>query len=340
MYKEPSENLEEVLRMKKTMFLIATLVLVVVGLLLSGASAKVYKIGVTQIITHPAIDSCRKGFTDQMKAEGFVEGQNVQYDFRNPEGDMSLVASIAKKFVTDQVDLIFTISTPSTQACVAATKSTDIPVIFGAMTDPVAAKVVDSWEKPGGNCTGMSDWTDIRPQLELIKEILPKIMKIGTVYNSGESNSLVQVAELKKAIGDFGIANVVEATAATTADVHAATMSLAGKVEAIWIPTDNTVVSSLGSVVKVCEEKKIPLFAVDTSSVEKGCISAIGFSYYELGREAGKITARVLKGAKPSDIPVGRPKLTDIIVNSAAAKRMGVTIPDGVMKKASKIVEE
>jgi putative ABC transport system substrate-binding protein len=324
--------------MKKTGMLAIVLILVLVGMFASGALAKVYKIGITQIISHPALDNCRKGFMDQMKAEGFEGGKDIQYDFSNAEGDMSMVASIARKFVSAKVDLIYTMSTPSSQACVAAAKDTSIPVIFGAVTDPVAAKLIDSWDKPGGNCTGVSDWTEINPQLQVMKEILPNLKRIGVVYNAGEKNSVVQVDDLKKAISRFGISDVVEATAATTADVQAAAMSLAGKVDAIWIPTDNTATSAQDSIIKVCEEKKIPFFVADVTSVEKGAIAAPGFSYYEIGKEAAKITARVLKGAKPADIPALKPKYTDLYVNPSEAKRMGVTIPESVLKKATKVV--
>ena len=324
----------------KKKILITLSALLITGLFLTPAFAKDYKIGVTQIITHPALDACRKGFYDQLAKEGFVEGKNVTYDYRNPEGDMSLVASIAKKFATEKKDLIYTISTPSTQACVAATKGTNIPVIFGGMTDPVSAKVVNSWGKPGGNCTGASDWIDIDPQLKLIKEISPSVKKIGTVYNSGETNSVVQIQELKKAAPKFGITEIIEGTAATTADIYAAANSLAGRVDAIWICTDSTVVSSFGSVVKVSEQNKIPLFGSDVSMAEMGAIATVGFSYYDLGVEAGKIAVRVLKGENPAEIPVVRANLTDLYVNIGAAKRMGVTIPKSVLNRATKTIEE
>jgi putative ABC transport system substrate-binding protein len=325
--------------MKKGLF-VAVLALVLVSVLVSNGFAKVLKIGVTQIISHPAIDACRQGFYDQMKEEGFIEGKDVAYDFRNPEGDMTLVASIAKKFVAEKVDLIYSISTPSTQACVAAAEGTSIPIIFGAMTDPVAAKVVASWDKPGGNCTGASDWAEADPQLEIIKEMMPGVKVIGTVYNAGETNSVVQVREFKNAAPKFGVQKVIEATAATTADVYAAANSLGGRVECLWIGTDSTAVSSIGSIVKVCEENKIMLYSTDKSQVPKGAVVSLGLSYYELGRESGKMVAEVLRGVKPADMPVLKAPLTDLWVNTAAAKRMGVTVPESIMKRATKIFEE
>jgi len=325
--------------MKKGLF-VAVLALVLVSVLVSNGFAKVLKIGVTQIISHPAIDACRQGFYDQMKEEGFIEGKDVAYDFRNPEGDMTLVASIAKKFVAEKVDLIYSISTPSTQACVAAAEGTSIPIIFGAMTDPVAAKVVASWDKPGGNCTGASDWAEADPQLEIIKEMMPGVKVIGTVYNAGETNSVVQVREFKNAAPKFGVQKVIEATAATTADVYAAANSLGGRVECMWIGTDSTAVSSIGSIVKVCEENKIMLYSTDKSQIPKGAVVSLGLSYYELGRESGKMVAEVLRGVKPADMPVLKAPLTDLWVNTAAAKRMGVTVPESILKRATKIFEE
>jgi len=222
---------------------------------------------------------------------------------------------------------------------VAAAKGTNIPIIFGAMTDPVAGKVVESWDKPGGNCTGASDWVEIGPQLKLFKEVSPGFKKLGTIYNAGEANSVVQINELKKAAPAFGITKIVEATAATTADVYAAANSLVGRVDAIWICTDSTVVSSLGSVVKICEKNKIPLFGAEEGTVTKGSICAVGFSYYKLGETAGKIAARVLKGENPAIIPVAKAPLTDLFVNLGAAKRMGVTIPKAVLDRATKTLK-
>jgi putative ABC transport system substrate-binding protein len=309
--------------------------------LMSGcapAKEKVYKIGITQIVTHPALDLARKGFIEQMTKEGFIEGVNVTYDYRTPEGDMTVAASIAQKFVVDKVDMIFTISTPSTQTCAKATEGTGIPVVFGALTDPVAAGVVKSWEKPGGNVTGISDWADVGQQVKLGMDIYPA-KRLGTVYNAGEVNSVVQINELKKVAPGLGIEKIVEATAATTADVYAAAMSLVGRVDAIWEPSDNTVASAIDAVVKVCEENKIPLFGSDISMAKAGAISGLGLDYHLNGIEAGKLAARILKGEDPANIPVGKMPMTIVYLSPKAAERMGVTIPPEILKKATEIGE-
>ena len=304
------------------------------------SESKVYKIGITQIVTHPALDANRQGFIDQMAKEGFIEGQNVSYDISNAEGDMSVAASIAQKFASDKVDLILAIATPTSQACAKAVEGTDIPVVFGSVTDPVDAALVASWDKPGGNITGVSDWADVATQVQLILDICPNVKTLGTIYSAGESNSLVQIEELKKAAPGLGIENIVEATAATSADVMTAAQSLVGRVDAIWVPTDNTVISAFESVVKVGEDNQIPLFAADTATVERGAIGTPGLDYYVLGTECGKIGARILNGESPANILVKKCPMTDLYLNPSAAERLGVTIPQSVLDKATEIVGE
>ena len=298
-----------------------------------------YKIGITQIVTHPALDRCHDGFIAQMAEEGFVEGENVEYILRNAEGDMSTAASIAEYFVAEKVDLIFSIATPTTQACVAAVEGTDIPVVFAAVTDPVAAGLVESWEKPGGNVTGASDWADVGLQVKLGMDIYPA-KKLGVVYNAGEVNSVVQIDELKKVALRLGIEEIVEATAASTADVLAAATSLAGRgVDAIWEPSDNTVAAAIEAVVKVCEENKIPLFASDIDMAKGGAISGLGLDYSVNGAEAGKLAARVLRGEDPANIPVGMTPMTIVYLSPVAAERMGVTIPPEILATATELGE-
>jgi putative ABC transport system substrate-binding protein len=326
---------------KRLLFMALALVVLPLSIALFQGEAnggpKIYKIGITQIITHPALDTCRKGFIEQMAKDGFTEGVNVKYDFRNAEGDMTLAASIAKKFVSEKVDLIFSIATPTTQACAKAVKGTSIPVVFGALTDPVSAGVVASWERPGGNVTGCSDWADVGAQVKLGKDICPRIKKLGVVYNAGEVNSVVQVKELKKAAPGLGIEEIIEATAATTADVYAAAMSLVGRVDAIWEPSDNMVAASMESIVKVCEGNKIPLFGSDINMAKKGAISGAGLDYYVNGAEAGKLGARILKGENPAEIPVSKNPMPIVYLSLPAAKRMGATIPQKILDTATEI---
>jgi putative ABC transport system substrate-binding protein len=296
-------------------------------------------IGITQIVTHPALDTCREGFIDQMADEGYVEGENVEYILRNAEGDMTLAATIADSFVSEDVDLIFSIATPTSQACVGAVEGTDIPVIFAAVTDPVAAELVESWEEPGGQVTGASDWADVEAQVQLGMDIY-QADSLGVIYNAGEVNSVVQVDELKAAKESLGITEIVEATAASTADVSAAAESLVGSVDAIWEPSDNTVAAAIDSVVAVCEENDIPLFCSDVGMARAGAISGLGLDYYVNGQTAGKLAARVLEGEDPGSIPVATTPMTIVYLCPAAAERMGVTIPQAVLDTATEVCEE
>jgi putative ABC transport system substrate-binding protein len=295
-------------------------------------------IGITQIVTHPALDANRQGFINQMTFEGFAEGNDFVYDVRNPEGNMSLAATIAQQFVAENVKLILAIATPSAQTCVQAAEGTNIPIVFGSVTDPVAAGLIDSWDNPGGQVTGVSDMANVTTEIQIILDIVPNVKNLGIVYNAGEVNSVMQVDDLKSVAPSLGITSVVVATAATTADVMAAAQSLVGRVDAIWVPTDNTVVAAFEAVVKVCEDNQIPLFAADTATVERGAIGAPGINYYELGKECGQVAARILRGENPADIPVATVKMTELWLNPSAAQTMGVTIPQSVLDRATHIV--
>jgi len=297
-----------------------------------------YKIGITQIVTHPALDSAREGFIKVLAGEGFVEGENVEYILRNAEGDMSIAASIAEYFVAEKVDLILSIATPTSQAVVGAVEGTDIPVVFNSVTEPQAAGLVASWDKPGGNVTGVSDMAPVEPQIELIMAISPNTKKLGVIYNAGEVNSVVQIQMLNDIAGKFGL-TVVEATAASTADVLAAAQSLVGRVDTIWVPADNTAVAAFESIVKVGEENGLPVFAADVATVERGAIGCYGLNYTVVGEESGKIAVRILRGEKPADIPVQMVPLDELYFNRAAAQRMGVTIPQALLDKATEIIE-
>ena len=325
---------------KFTFTLMAVCMLLFSVFITSCSQGEIYKIGIAQFVTAPSLDACRQGFIDQMAEEGFIDGENVSYDYLNAEKDMSVVSTIAQKFVSEPVDLIFAITTPSSQACSAAAEGTEIPIVFGCVTDPLAAGIIESWQQPGGNTSGVSDWTEIAPQLELIMEICPDVKKLGTIYNSGEINSVVQVDELRQAAGDFGITDIVEVNASTTAEVITAAESIINRVDAIWIATDSTAGVALEAIVKVCENNKVPLFIANPAHIGRGVIAAIGIDPYYLGRESGKIASRALRGEDIGNISVDKCPLTDLAVDLAAAERMGVSIPQSVLDRASTILNE
>ena len=242
----------------------------------------------------------------------------------------SAAASAASVEVTNAA------STPSAQAVIAATS--DIPVVFTAVTDPLGAKLVSNLEKPGGNVTGMSDLSPLAKHLDLIRQIVPAAKKIGVPYNPGEANAVTLVKLLKEKAAPLGM-EIVEAPAAKSSDVQAAAQSLVGKADVIYVPTDNTIVSALEAVIGVGIDNKLPVFAGDTDSVKRGAIAAVGFDYYDVGRQTGKIVARILKGEKPGDIAVQGVEITQLFVNPGAAQKMGITIPESLIASAKEVVK-
>jgi len=293
-------------------------------------------VAVTAIVQHPALDACRDGVKDELKAEGFEEGKNLKFVYESAQGNPGTAVQIAQKFVGENPTVIVPISTPSAQAVLAATS--DIPVVFTAVTDPLGAKLVSNLEKPGGNVTGMSDLSPIAKHLDLIHQIVPTAKKIGVPYNPGEANSVTLLNLLKEKAAPMGM-EIVEAASPKSSDVQAAAQSLVGKVDVIYVPTDNTIVSALEAVIGVGVDNKLPVFAGDTDSVKRGAVAAVGFDYYDVGRQTGKIVARILKGEKPGDIAVQGIDITQLFVNPGAAQKMGITIPDAIISQAKEVVK-
>ncbi len=288
-------------------------------------SEKSYTIGVTQIVEHPSLDAAFEGFKKALEESGFKEGDNVTYDVQNAQNDMNNSNTIAQNLVGDEVDLIFANSTPSAQSALNATS--DIPIIFTSVTDPVGAKLVEDFDKPGENITGT---TDTHP------EAIPKTIdfianefdakNVGLIYNAGEQNSVAQVDIVKEAMDGTGM-KAVEKSVSTSAEVKQAAEALVGKVDVIYIVTDNTVVSALESVISVANDKDIPLFAGEFDSVSRGAFAAYGFDYKDIGYEAGQMAAKILKGeATTADIPVQYPQNLKLKMNKSAAEEMGIEV--------------
>lgn len=291
-----------------------------------SGSGKTYKIAVAETITHPSLDESIKGFKAAIKDAGL----NVNYDDKNANGDQTVIASIAGQVANGSYDLALGVATPMAQGLAQQVNST--PVLFTAVTDPVDAGLVKTLDEPGGNVTGTSDKNPVKEQLELVKEIKPEAKTVGVLYNPGEANSVVQVNWVKEEATKLGL-EVKEATAVTTAEVQQAADSLS--VDAIYVPTDNTVVSALDSVIQAGEQKKIPVIAAEGDSVAKGCVATYGISYYELGYQTGKMAVSILKdGKKPESMPVETQSNLLFYVNKGAAERMGVTVPQSLLDKA------
>ena len=299
----------------------------------NGEEIEIVKIGIMQIADHPALNAARDGFIDALKEEGLVEGVNATLDIQNAHGDITTASTIAEGFVADQVDLILAIATDSAQAAYNATK--DIPILITAVTDPVAAGLADSLEAPGTNVTGTHDMNPIKEQLELLKELFPEVKTIGVIFNSGEINSQVQVEIVKEVAPGLGL-EVVEAAATTTGEVGTAAESLVGLVDAIYVPTDNTVVSAIGAVIKVSEEHLIPVIPGDENSVSEGALATLGLDYYKLGFQTGKMAARVLCGeATPATMPIEGQSEYGIVINKAGLELFHLDLPQDLLERAT-----
>ena len=300
------------------------------------ARADEVTVAVTAIVEHPALDAVRDGVKEALAAAGYKEGENLKFLYESAQGNPATAAQIARQFAGEGPNVIVPISTPSAQAVVSSTR--DIPVVFTAVSDPLGAQLVKDMDKPGGNVTGLSDLSPVAEHVALIKEILPNVKSIGYLYNSGEANSVSLLAVLKTEAEKAGL-TVVESAATKSAEVQGAARALVGRADVIYIPTDNTIISALEGAVAVAEEAKLPLFTADTDSVSRGAVAALGFNYHDVGKQTGDVVVRVLKGENPGDIAVKVAAGTDLVINKAAASKMGVTFPESVLGRATRVIE-
>ena len=325
--------------MKKISALIL-FVLVITALPLGIVSAEdaPIKIGVLQLVEHAALDAAYQGFVDALKEAGFEDGVNIEIDYQNAQADQSNLMTISERFVKNNVDLILPIATPAAQAVASAT--TTIPILFTAVTDPVAARLVESNEKPGLNVTGTTDAGPIDKQFALMKELFPDLKTIGIIYNSSEVNSEVQAKQAEEIAKEMGW-EVKFGTITSVNDIEQVANSLAEKVDGFYAPTDNTIASAMPNLVKVAEEKKLPILGSEPGMVEGGALMTVGIDYYKLGQQTGKMAVKILKGeAVPAEMPVESLKDVDIVLNQATAKAIGFEFPESVLKKATKVIGE
>ncbi|MEG2338904.1 MAG: ABC transporter substrate-binding protein [Clostridium sp.] len=292
----------------------------------------VKQIGIIQHAQHPALDAANQGFVKALEENGFKDGDKIKLIQKNAQGEMPNNDTIAKKFVSDKVDLIFSIATPSALAAQNSTK--DIPVVFTAVTDPVADKLVASKDKPGANITGTSDMAPIKDQLSTIKKIKPEAKKVGIIYNAGETNAVAQAKEAKKVCAELGY-TLVEQTITSTNDAAQATDILASKVDVIYVPTDNMVVSAGAVVAEKAAAKKVPVISAEGSVVEVGGLLSEGLDYFKLGYDAGLMAVEILNGTKkPADIPVKYYNVNTLTVNKKTLEKIGMTLPKDLADKA------
>lgn len=308
--------------------------LLVVGILLTSlislhqlkADKKkdVFRIGISQFITHQSLDATREGFVDELAKQGYVEGENIEIDLQNAQGEQRNLKTISQQ-LAESSDVVLAIATPSAQSLANTTQTT--PVIFSAVTDPVSAKLVESREHPGGNVTGTSDQSSdaISTQINLIKKVLPKAKTIGILYTQSEPNSVVQKDEAKRLLEEKGF-TVVEKTILDSNNVKAAAESLMAEVDMVFVPTDNIISSTMETVKQVSIKHKVPVFGGSTEMIAVGGLYNYGTNYEELGRQTARMLVRVLKGEKPENIAVELPEKLELHTNQEMADALGIDI--------------
>lgn len=294
-----------------------------------GTDNKVYKIGITQISDHPSLDNCREGFIQGLKNEGFVEGENLEIEYIGAQDDMAKNTLIAQNFANSKKDLVCGIATPSAQALYAACLDKKIPVIFNAVSDPVAANLAKSSTEALPGISGVSDQLPVEAQLKLIRKVLPDAKKIGILYSTGEANSVSTLKTYQELAPTYGF-EIVEKGISKKADIPAAADVILNEVDCITNMTDNTVVSSLAIILDKANAKNIPIFGSEEEQVANGCVACAGLDYVQLGIQAGEMAGKVLKGADISTLPYETLTESSVAVNDEAAAKLGISIPDDI----------
>ncbi len=324
--------------MKKSLSLAGVSLLVSLALFSTAFAAEApgkVLIGVSKIVSHPALDAVVKGMQDELAAEKI----NAEYDLQNANGDINAASSIANKFQSEKVNIAVGVATPTSQSLVNTLKG--IPIVFTAVTDPVKAGLVASLKKGDKNVTGVSDMTPVKQQIELLLKV-KKIKRLGHIYTSSEENAVVLAGIVKQACKELNI-EFVETTVSKSAEVKQAVQAIIRRVDALYISTDNTVVSAMSAVSDVAMKAKVPIMSADPSSAENyPVLAAWGFDYYKMGRVTGKLVGEILKGKKPEQIPTRFMTKTsdiDLLINLDVAKKLGLTFPKEIVKSANKIVQ-
>ena len=299
-----------------------------------------YTIGISQFAEHGSLDNCREGFLEGLKEEGLEEGKNLTVKVNNAASDMGTAAQIAQSFAADDMDLICAIATPAAQAAYNAAMDKGIPVIYTAVTNPEEAQLADSDGNPVGAVTGTSDQLPVEAQLKMIRELLPEAKTIGILYTTSEANSVYSISQYEKLAGDYGF-TLETAGVTSTSEVSLAAADLLDKVDCLTNLTDNTVVSALPSILDAANKKNIPVFGSEIEQVKIGCLAAEGLDYINLGKETGKMAAKILKGEASAE-EMNYELLTDssLYINQAVADNLGITIPDSMTERAVEVFEE
>jgi ABC-type uncharacterized transport system, periplasmic component len=292
---------------------------------------KVYKIGICQLIEHPALDAAYDGFVDGLAEAGYIDGVNIEIDKNSAQGDQSNAVTISNKLVNNNSDLILAIATPAAQAAANATK--EIPVLITAVTDPAVVGIVESNEAPGGNVTGTSDLTPVKEQIELLKELFPEAEKVAILYCSSELNSEIQAEIAMKAAAELGI-TAQKVTVSSTNEIQQVVQSLVGKVDVIYTPTDNVIADGMETVSLVATRNGIPIICGEDGNIERGALATRGINYYDLGKQTAAMAVQILEGkAEPATMPIEYSNKVAFSYNENIAKELGITIPDSLLKE-------
>ena len=291
----------------------------------SSNNTETFKIGILQLVEHNALDQANQGFIDGLKEAGYEDGKNITIDYQNAQGEQANCITISQKFVNDRVNLILAIATPAAQAVANTTK--DIPILITAVTDPADAKLVADNTSPGGNVTGTSDLTPVKEQIELLKKLVPSAKNIAFLYNSSEQNSKFQVDIAKAKSDEMGL-SYMDATITNPNDIQQVVQSLVGKVDAIYVPTDNMVSAGMANVIAITEPAKIPVICGEVGMLNAGGLATYGIDYYELGKLTANQAVKILKGeSSPASMPIEYIQNPVLEVNTNAAQKLGITIP-------------
>lgn len=292
---------------------------------------KELSLGVLQLLSHPALDRIYQGLVEELARQGYEEGHNLKISFQNAQADQSNLLSMSEKLVEEKNTILVGITTPATLALAGASK--DIPIVMAGITYPVEAGLIQSEERPGNNITGVSDRTPIRQQLEMMKEILPNLKTLGVLYTSSEDNSIKQVEEVKTLAKELGLQLKISSISNSN-DVQQVTESLASSVDAIFIPIDNTLASTMPTVAKVAEEFHIGVFPSSDTMVADGGVLGIGVDQYQIGVKSAEVVIAILEGAKPADTPIVLANEGLIYLNQKKAESLGIQIPKHIQEKA------
>ena len=320
--------------MKKTIAILAAMGMcgtaMAGSVLTANAEEKVYKIGICQLSEHVALDAAYEGFVDGLEEAGYVDGENIEIDYQNAQGDQSNCPTIASKLVNDQSDLILAIATPAAQACANATE--EIPILVTAVTDPAASGLVEDNTAPGSNISGTSDLTPVKEQLDLMMQLLPDTEKIAILYCSSESNSEIQAELAMEAAEELGI-ETIETTVSNSNEIQQVVQNLIGKADAIYAPTDNIIAAGMQTVSLVANPAGLPIICGEEGMVKNGGLATNGINYYNLGKQTAAMAVKILEGeAEPATMPIEYLEDVETVINAATAEELGIEIPEDLQQ--------